>query len=117
MMNPPSLCKFSRNTTKESRRSLSGCYLFPSWWINSQKFKDKHTQRTRNRSRVYKKEFYIMTRYKIKKAETIQAAQEWQTTTATTCQSWQEIAESVAHFEKLARRYGLIKEFKENGII
>lgn len=32
-------------------------------------------------------------------------------------QSWGEIAEQSAKLEKLAKRYGLIKEFKNEGII
>jgi hypothetical protein len=32
-------------------------------------------------------------------------------------ESWGEILLMNEHFTKLARRYGLIKEFKENGII
>lgn len=31
--------------------------------------------------------------------------------------SYYELAENQYKFEKLAKRYGLIKEFKENGII
>lgn len=30
---------------------------------------------------------------------------------------WSELAEIGAKFERLAKRYGLFKEFKENGII
>lgn len=57
--------------------------------------------------------------YKERKAEAREEAKEWQMN----CQdfthsiSWGEYAEQVAHFEKLAKRYGLVKEFKENGII
>ena len=32
-------------------------------------------------------------------------------------QSWGEIAEQSAKLEKLAKRYGLIKEFKKEGIL
>ena len=32
-------------------------------------------------------------------------------------QSWQDIAEQGEHLEKLAKRYGLIKEFKGEGIL
>ena len=31
--------------------------------------------------------------------------------------SWGELAEQVAEFERLAKKYGLVKEFRENGII
>ena len=30
---------------------------------------------------------------------------------------WSEMAEFSDHFSKLAKRYGLIREFRENGII
>ena len=32
-------------------------------------------------------------------------------------QSWQDIAEQGAQLEKLAKRYGLVKEFKREGIL
>ena len=32
-------------------------------------------------------------------------------------QSWQDIVEQGAHLEKLAKRYGLIKEFRREGIL
>ena len=32
-------------------------------------------------------------------------------------QSWEEVAKEGAELERLAKRYGLIKEFKNNGII
>ena len=31
--------------------------------------------------------------------------------------SWGELAALTSYFEKLGKRYGLLKEFKENGII
>jgi len=31
--------------------------------------------------------------------------------------SWGELAEQVAELERLAKKYGLVKEFRENGII
>lgn len=33
------------------------------------------------------------------------------------CLSWSELAYYTSYFERLAKRYGLVKEFKENGII
>lgn len=56
-----------------------------------------------------------MTKYEIKKEETRRTAQEWQQDQ--TPKTWGQIAEEGAHLEKLAKRYGLIKEFKLNGII
>lgn len=44
-------------------------------------------------------------------------AQEWQERTAQTAQSWEGIAAAGAYFERLGRRYGLTREFRENGII
>ena len=53
--------------------------------------------------------------YQENKAQARQTAQEWQQDQSP--KSWGQVAEQVAHLEKLARRYGLIKEFKNEGII
>ena len=53
--------------------------------------------------------------YAMHKQETRNKAQLFQTDQSP--KSWGEIAEQVAHLEQLARRYGLIKEFKREGII
>lgn len=58
-----------------------------------------------------------MNKYQKNKARARHTAQAWQAATAETAQSYEEIAESLAYFEKIGKRYGLIKEFKENGII
>lgn len=58
-----------------------------------------------------------MNKYQKNKARARHTAQAWQAATAETALSWEEIAESQAYFEKIGKRYGLIKEFKENGII
>ena len=55
--------------------------------------------------------------YKDRKAEAREKAQRIQVYNAETHQSWQQVADTGADFEKLAKRYGLVKEFKENGII
>lgn len=54
-------------------------------------------------------------KYQEGKAEAEEKAKEWQRAEAV--QSWGEYAETVAEFEKLAHRFGLVQEFKENGII
>ena len=41
---------------------------------------------------------------------------EWQLTTAQEPMYWSELAEWNEHFERLGRRYGLLREFHENGI-
>lgn len=53
--------------------------------------------------------------YALHKQETRQAAQDWQADQS--AKSWQECAEMGAQLEKLAKRYGLIKELKNEGII
>ena len=55
--------------------------------------------------------------YEEEKAAAIAEAVEWQSTTAQQPMSWQEAAEWDNHFERLGRRYGLLREFRENGII
>lgn len=44
-------------------------------------------------------------------------AVQWQAETAQGSQSWAELAQAAARFEALGRRYGLLREFRENGII
>ena len=53
--------------------------------------------------------------YQQHKAEARAKAQEWQQDTSP--KSWGEIAAKVAEFEKLAKRWGLVQEFKREGII
>lgn len=58
-----------------------------------------------------------MTKYQKQKEAARAAAVEHQRTASQTAQTWQEVATSAAKFEKLARRFGLVREFQENGII
>lgn len=53
--------------------------------------------------------------YASRKEETRAAAQEWQRDQSP--KSWGQVAEEIATLEKSARRYGLIKEFKKEGIL
>lgn len=53
--------------------------------------------------------------YRQHQAEAIEKAQQWQMDDSP--KSWGEIAEEVTNFKRLAKRYGLIKEFKREGII
>lgn len=57
-------------------------------------------------------------RYQIGKATARQQAIDWQ---RSFCEgrsyTWSEVFEFTAHFTKLGKRYGLLKEFRENGII
>ena len=45
-----------------------------------------------------------------------QEAIDWQDQAAEQNLSYGELAEAGEHFEKLGRRYGLLQEFRENGI-
>lgn len=58
-----------------------------------------------------------MNKYKKEKERARQMAINWQYDTAQKTMSYNELMEAAEHFEKLAKRYGLLKEFKENGII
>ena len=58
-----------------------------------------------------------MTKYEKGKQRAREKAQKIQLYNAETGESWQQVADTGADFEKLAKRYGLIKEFKTNGII
>lgn len=54
--------------------------------------------------------------YQQKKEQAREQAIDWQYETAEQNLSYGELAEAGEHFEKLGRRYGLLQEFRENGI-
>ena len=54
--------------------------------------------------------------YQQKKEAARQQAIDWQDQAAEQNLSYGELAEAGEHFEKLGRRYGLLQEFRENGI-
>ena len=58
-----------------------------------------------------------MTTYKTRKAAARDAAIMAQKEAAEQSQSWEEVAETAARLERLARRFGLLREFRENGLI
>lgn len=58
-----------------------------------------------------------MSTYQKNKERARDRAIDWQANFADNNYTWGELAEIQAYFEKLAKRYGLIREFKENGII
>ncbi len=58
-----------------------------------------------------------MTKYQKAKAAAREKAVEFSNTPdATAGMSWAEVAAISNHFERLGRRYGLLREFRENGI-
>lgn len=58
-----------------------------------------------------------MTQYQIEKEKARQEAIEWQRNFDEHNYSWQELHIQQLRLEKLARQFGLRKEFRENGII
>ena len=54
--------------------------------------------------------------YASNKAVARQEAIDWQNDLFRDNRSYEEMREAAEHFEKLGRRYGLLKEFRENGI-
>lgn len=58
-----------------------------------------------------------MNKYQRAKAAAREVAIDWQINFADNNYSWYDLAVSLAKFEKLAKRYGLTREFRENGII
>lgn len=56
------------------------------------------------------------TTYEMKKLAARQEAIDWQNESALESQSYAEMQEATERFEKLGRKYGLLKEFHENGI-
>lgn len=58
-----------------------------------------------------------MSEYQKRKNAARQKAIEWQADFENHNYSYGELAEWINYFEKLGKRYGLTKEFRENGII
>ena len=58
-----------------------------------------------------------MTKYQIGKEKARQKAVDWQLDFNNHNYSWGDLYEYQNYFSKLARRYGLVREFQENGII
>jgi isocitrate lyase len=57
-----------------------------------------------------------MSKYEMRKERARQVAIDWQNDFENHDYSWSEIADATAYFTKLARRFGLTREFIENGI-
>ena len=55
--------------------------------------------------------------YQRRKEQVREEAREWQFSFSEESCSWSEVAEAGQRFERLGRRYGLLREFRENGII
>jgi hypothetical protein len=51
------------------------------------------------------------------KEEASEQAMDWQHEFSNKSMSWADVMEAANYFEKLAKKFGLTKEFKENGII
>lgn len=58
-----------------------------------------------------------MSTYKTRKAAVRDAAIMAQQEAAEQAQSLEEVAETADRLERLARRFGLLREFRENGLI
>lgn len=58
-----------------------------------------------------------MTKYQIEKEKARDKAIDWQLDFNNHSYSWGELAYFGEYFTRLAKRYGLVKEFRENGII
>lgn len=58
-----------------------------------------------------------MTRYQQEKAAACEYVADWLAEFAENAWGWGEVAEMQDFFLRLARRYGLVREFRENGII
>ena len=57
------------------------------------------------------------TTYETRKEMARQEAIDWQNNLFRDNRSYEEMREAAEYFEKLGRRYGLLKEFRENGVI
>lgn len=58
-----------------------------------------------------------MKTYRENKEQVREIAKTWQAGFPETNYSWQGLQIAQAYFERLAKRYGLLTEFRENGII
>ena len=58
-----------------------------------------------------------MNAYEVRKENARQIAIDWQEVHSQENQSWADVQEAQTYLERLAKKYGLTKEFKENGII
>jgi hypothetical protein len=56
-------------------------------------------------------------KYELMQAAVRQSAQEWQIRTAEKTLSYAELLHDIRIFEKYAKKYGLQRELRENGII
>jgi hypothetical protein len=56
-------------------------------------------------------------KYELMQAAVRESAQEWQARTAEKSLSYAELLHDTRIFEKYAKKYGLQREFRENGII
>lgn len=58
-----------------------------------------------------------MKTYEQKKEEVREQAKAWQEENSITSKSYAQLINESAYFEKFGRRYGLLREFRENGIL
>lgn len=58
-----------------------------------------------------------MTYYQMRKEAAREEAIRWQQEFDRKRYTWSEIRDWVWHFHKIGKRFGLLKEFRENGII
>ena len=57
-----------------------------------------------------------MTTYEKRKAEIVNEAIDWSLASSEKNVSWSELADKHDYFLRLGKRYGLLQEFRENGI-
>ena len=65
---------------------------------------------------IYERQFKERLRYQRMKRRARNTAMVWQEQFAEKAMSYEELAEAQSYFEKLGKRYGLLAEFRENGI-
>ena len=65
---------------------------------------------------IYKRQFKERLYYQRMKRRARNTAIYWQEKFSEKSMSYEELAEAQSHFEKLGKRYGLLTEFRENGI-
>lgn len=58
-----------------------------------------------------------MSNYEQKKEEVREQAKAWQEENSVTSKSYAQLINESVYFERLGRRYGLLREFRENAIL
>lgn len=100
------LCHLTQEEEREAIKDIEELKKFYNW-IDGQNFYDQKELSKMEPKMAYEE----------KKAQARQMGIDWQNEQAKKSSSYAEMIEQAEQFRKLAKRYGLTREFVENGII